>query len=820
MMSAKLEETSNEFTFNIGLSKKGVASKTPLETKSVTWTKFKKALKKAKPGKKDGPYFIRSGINGQRSDENTQGPGLVIKDADKRIDFKTGQILDGATDINDVHTALIRLGYPHFIYASSSHKTKGDDFHRYRIVFPYLVEDKRTLTAVLIYITEEINERLRKMNSPSGLLVASEENKWSQAWYLPRGTDDWQKEKFAFYEYDDGPIPVEFGLSLDEIKKKYQTEINNQKPILEEVAAKKITQGMSMLSLLAEKLSTPENLTGILTENGYKFKSQTVVMGLPEYRYLAPASTSGMAGVAVFQCKDGRYRVYSHHSADSDPLAEEQGGKQRAHDGLDLIRILEAGNDAAQAMALAESRFTEVELEQLRDKSDEAELRLGQWPHNVGIPWKYFPEVEWSAKSESKAQKPAKLKQTIPNLEFMLKAYGIKVQYNVITKGIEIQGFNGAINEQGDDVENAYITLIDDLATRTGMSCTKIQNQLQAIALKSEYNPVMEYLRGLHWDGVSRIQEFAETMHVPEDMVQARDVAIRRFLIQGIAAADGGQPMNNRKALPKYEYVLVFQSGQGKKKTSFFRAMLPPGLRRYMKDGAWLEPKDKDSVLKCCSHWLTELGELDATFKIADLCVLKAFLSEQEDTIRKPYAKSHGNFKRRTFFCASVNKVSFLADRTGNRRYWTLFIKSLTEPEDAGIDLDQLWAEALRLYDCGEQWWPTPEEEKVLAQSRSRFEQTMNSPIIDRLIGRYGDLSPEAKMERGSKSGLTATDIFTSLNIPFDRGPTRTDLKDIANYLELHNLKADGSPDCKGYSGSRRWTMPLPLENEDSEEIL
>jgi putative DNA primase/helicase len=43
-----------------------------------------------------------------------------------------------------------------------------------------------------------------------------------------------------------------------------------------------------------------------------------------------------------------------------------------------------------------------------------------------------------------------------------------------------------------------------------------------------------------------------------------------------------------------------------------------------VQDGMMLRPDDRDSVKQVVSHWLVELGELDATFRKSDIAQLKA----------------------------------------------------------------------------------------------------------------------------------------------------------------------------------------------------
>lgn len=70
----------------------------------------------------------------------------------------------------------------------------------------------------------------------------------------------------------------------------------------------------------------------------------------PDGRFLAPGSTSGIAGVVVLKADDGRERIYSHHSPGSDPLSA-AANDGHALDALDVITILDFGGDGRSALA-------------------------------------------------------------------------------------------------------------------------------------------------------------------------------------------------------------------------------------------------------------------------------------------------------------------------------------------------------------------------------------------------------------------------------------------------------------------------------------
>jgi predicted P-loop ATPase len=117
---------------------------------------------------------------------------------------------------------------------------------------------------------------------------------------------------------------------------------------------------------------------------------------------------------------------------------------------------------------------------------------------------------------------------------------------------------------------------------------------------------------------------------------------------------------------------------------------------------------------------------------------VKAFFSTRNDTFRPPFGRHVITSPRRNAFGGTTNEEQYLIDPTGNRRF--LCIK--LEDKDVDIkalqkDRDQLWAEAVVLYDrhvnhcedklhCG-CWWFVGNEVKELAIAAE--ERVHESPI-------------------------------------------------------------------------------------------
>ena len=298
---------------------------------------------------------------------------------------------------------------------------------------------------------------------------------------------------------------------------------------------------------------------------------------------------------------------------------------------------------------------------------------------------------------------------TIENLAEICRRLGVTVRYNVISKEEEIMIPDEAFSL--DNRGNASIAWLMSWCERLRMPTGKVGDYITYMADRNLHNPVANWIQSKPWDGQSRLQDLYDTVasHGEEAL---KNTIMRRWLISAVAAAFNPSGVSAHG-------VLVFQGAQYMGKTAWFKRLVPKDLG-VVQDGMMLRPDDRDSVKQVVSHWLVELGELDATFRKSDIAQLKAFLTRDKDILRRAYARKESEFARRTVFFASVNPREFLHDQTGNRRFWVIECKSIDY--DHGIDMQQLWAEVLTLYQAGEPWTLQGDEHESLEEHNKTYE--------------------------------------------------------------------------------------------------
>ena len=228
---------------------------------------------------------------------------------------------------------------------------------------------------------------------------------------------------------------------------------------------------------------------------------------------------------------------------------------------------------------------------------------------------------------------------------------------------------------------------------------------LDTAAKEDPYHPVRDYLGQLTWDGTSRLRNFAVTYLGTDPSDPDCDLYQEyclRWLVSAVARCHAGvDPATGVATTVKADHVLVLAGRQGAGKSTAARIL----------GAAWhadtpIAYGTKDSFQSLRGVWLYELAEL-AKVRGSELEAVKAFISAERDHYRPSYGRCEIDAPRQCVFLATVNPdgAGFLRDPTGERRWWVVPIGHQVDREALQADRDQLWAEAVALYEAGCQWW-------------------------------------------------------------------------------------------------------------------
>lgn len=248
----------------------------------------------------------------------------------------------------------------------------------------------------------------------------------------------------------------------------------------------------------------------------------------------------------------------------------------------------------------------------------------------------------------------------------------------------------------------------------------KIADALTAVLTRHSYHPIRDYLSGLTWDGVPRLDRIIIDYMGAEDSELNRAMSRKHFVAAVARVFNPGC---------KYDYCLIMSGAEGIGKSTLLRVM---GGKWFNDSITTLEGKEGMEQLR--RAWVVELGEL-SSIKRSDVEQVKAHLSKQVDIYRAAYARRVLEHPRQCVFCGTTNEALFLKGDTGNRRFWVIpVVAELRKYKDWSEairrDRDQLWAEAVHYYKQGEPLYLSEELEAQAKQRQQDFNDDNDDPIV------------------------------------------------------------------------------------------
>lgn len=278
----------------------------------------------------------------------------------------------------------------------------------------------------------------------------------------------------------------------------------------------------------------------------------------------------------------------------------------------------------------------------------------------------------------------------------------------------------------------------------------KAREAVEVVAHTHVVHPVRDYLNGLKWDGQPRLGTWLHAyLGVPESEYATAvgtwwvESAVARILQPGCKA----------------DHALVLEGEQGIGKST--------ALKRLGGDDWYTDQigdiGNKDAYLALRGKWIIELAELEAMSK-AELAKVKAFFTSAEDHYRPPYGRETQTIPRQSVFAGSTNETQYLRDSTGNRRFWPVRCapvkRKWVDVDGIERDRDQLWAEAVHLFEQGQPWWPAEagHMDLVTPEQDRRFKDDPWADAIEGLVQTWStDFIPWSYLYRAV--GLDTKDV-------------------------------------------------------------
>ena len=213
-------------------------------------------------------------------------------------------------------------------------------------------------------------------------------------------------------------------------------------------------------------------------------------------------------------------------------------------------------------------------------------------------------------------------------------------------------------------------------------------------------NPLKELIEREPWDGVPRLDRFLIDIFHCDDERYTEEVS-RMIFYGGISRLyDPGC---------KFDYMPIFIGAQGTYKSTLVKWLALE--EKYFREISTIEGKDAMEILE--GAWICEFAELLAMIRTREVEAMKGYISRTTDTFRRSYDRRVSHVPRSCIFIGTTNEEEFLVDKTGNRRYLPIKIRTKMgefygREEEIKNYILACWREALYLYNHGQTYLSLP----------------------------------------------------------------------------------------------------------------
>jgi predicted P-loop ATPase len=324
------------------------------------------------------------------------------------------------------------------------------------------------------------------------------------------------------------------------------------------------------------------------------------------------------------------------------------------------------------------------------------------------------------------------------------------------------------------------------------------------VARRHRRHPIRDYLHGLRWDGTPRVQRMLVDLFGAEDRTYNLQSAMC-FMVGAVARVlfiDPKQPNVGAKV----DFMLVLEDKQGQKKTTAFQTLF--GAAWFVETMESPQHNDFYQILQGC--WGVEIAEMDS-FSKADVTRVKGAITRLTDKYRAPYERAPRSWRRECIFVGTTNETEWLRDPTGGRRFLPVRLMPSGKVDIERIDAerDQLWAEAVRLFLEGFQYWVLPDDAAVEQEQRfieDSWEGRIARWLAGRLVSKSEDRPYPSRLGYGTPVDWTTTDEILLYAIGMDAGkhgrPEQMRVAAIMKRLGWEHVRREWA---EGEGRERRW---------------
>jgi predicted P-loop ATPase len=320
---------------------------------------------------------------------------------------------------------------------------------------------------------------------------------------------------------------------------------------------------------------------------------------------------------------------------------------------------------------------TPLGKEQIKTIADHAETRArGDGATITPEDFVAAARIEWPDVTKKGAPK-----RTYRNTREAIAALGIVCRYDAFHDRMQVGGEE--INQWAGELSDAVtVVLRQIIVERFDFDPGKenINDAATELCLENRFDPIVDYLNRLQWDGTPRLQTWL-TRYLGADDTPLNRAIGKLTLVAAVRRA--------RHPGCKFDHILVLEGLEGTLKSTALVTLV--GVDNFS-DQTILNASDKEQQELVRGVWIFEIGDL-VGMKRSEVEKVKAFATRTHDRARPAYGRRRVDAARRCIFVGTTNDDEYLKSETGNRRRWPVGTRTI-DIEALGRDRDQLWAEA------------------------------------------------------------------------------------------------------------------------------
>jgi predicted P-loop ATPase len=251
------------------------------------------------------------------------------------------------------------------------------------------------------------------------------------------------------------------------------------------------------------------------------------------------------------------------------------------------------------------------------------------------------------------------------------------------------------------------------------------------LCVENAFDPILDYLNGLTWDGEDRLGTWLATYLGAETSTLNSEVG-KLVLVSAVRRV--------RQPGCKFDHIVTLEGLEGTMKSTAVQVL---AAVENFSDQTILTATDKEQQELVRGVWIYEIADL-AGMKRTDVEKIKAFVSRTHDRTRPAYGRHRVDAPRRCVFFGTTNDDGYLKSQTGNRRFWP--VRTGTIDIDAlRRDRDQLWAQAAAVEATGlplilpDALWPEARAAQEERRERDPWEDILSAATGTVYASDHGD---------------------------------------------------------------------------------